>query len=117
VAACHDVSDGGLLVALAEMAVAGDVGLLLEPPETSLPAHAFWFGEEQARYVVATADGAGLVAAARAAGIPARLLGQAGGSDLQLPGVAPIVLSELRAVRDRFFASWMEAEHENVAQS
>ena len=50
VAACHDVSDGGLLVAVAEMALAGDTGVALTAPETS---HAFWFGEEQARYVLA----------------------------------------------------------------
>ena len=38
VAACHDVSDGGLLVAVAEMALAGDTGVDLTAPETSTPS-------------------------------------------------------------------------------
>src|SRR5205085_7117422 len=48
--AVHDVSDGGLLVALAEMAMAGGIGAELDA--APFAAHAFWFGEDQARYVV-----------------------------------------------------------------
>ena len=53
---CHDVSDGGLLVAVAEMAMAGGVGASIETgsarphPE---PLHAWLFGEDQGRYVIA----------------------------------------------------------------
>ena len=54
----HDVSDGGLLVAIAEMALAGGIGVQLFPYEGKLPAHAAWFGEDQARYVVEAAPGA-----------------------------------------------------------
>src|SRR5262249_12838059 len=50
--AVHDLSDGGLLVALAEMAMASGIGAHLHPAPAELPAHAFWFGEDQARYVV-----------------------------------------------------------------
>ncbi|HEY2131521.1 MAG TPA: phosphoribosylformylglycinamidine synthase subunit PurL, partial [Acetobacteraceae bacterium] len=46
VRACHDVSDGGILVAVAEMALAGKTGVTLTAAPT-LPAHAFWFGEDQ----------------------------------------------------------------------
>jgi phosphoribosylformylglycinamidine synthase subunit PurL len=52
VTAVHDVSDGGLLVALAEMAMAGHVGCQLEPAVGR--ADAYWFGEDQARYIVTT---------------------------------------------------------------
>ena len=48
----HDVSDGGLLVAVAEMALAGEIGVQLFPYEGKLPVHAAWFGEDQGRYVV-----------------------------------------------------------------
>src|SRR6202166_3953066 len=51
VTAVHDISDGGLLVALAEMAMASGIGAVLEA-HFKMPAHAFWFGEDQARYVV-----------------------------------------------------------------
>ena len=56
VAACHDLSDGGLLVALAEMAMAGMRGLALDPLPTELPLHAYLFGEDQARYLIETPD-------------------------------------------------------------
>ncbi|MBN8920803.1 MAG: phosphoribosylformylglycinamidine synthase subunit PurL, partial [Rhizobiales bacterium] len=50
--AVHDVSDGGLLVALAEMAMASGIGARLYGAPALIPPHAFWFGEDQARYVV-----------------------------------------------------------------
>src|SRR5262249_21938831 len=54
--ACHDLSDGGLLVALAEMAIAGGVGATVSAPAGISHEHAFWFGEDQARYLVTTRD-------------------------------------------------------------
>ncbi len=63
--AVHDLSDGGLLVALAEMAMASGIGAELEA--APIPAHAFWFGEDQARYVLTVPAGkAAKVATARA---------------------------------------------------
>src|SRR6266436_1908181 len=50
--AVHDVSDGGLLIALAEMAIASGIGAQLLAAPASIVQHAFWFGEDQARYVV-----------------------------------------------------------------
>lgn len=47
--ACHDLSDGGLLIALAEMALAGNCGVELHCPQDP----AFLFGEDQARYLIA----------------------------------------------------------------
>src|SRR5476651_116964 len=48
----HDVSDGGLLIALAEMAIAGGIGARLLPAPAAIVPHAWWFGEDQARYIV-----------------------------------------------------------------
>ncbi len=117
VKACHDVADGGLLVALAEMALAGETGAILDPPPPDLPAHAFWFGEEQGRYVLALADGAAMLVAAEMAGVPARFLGRSDrsestGRDLTLPGGLAISLAELQAARERFFPAFMAAPHE-----
>src|SRR5438309_2924966 len=55
VAACHDISDGGLLVAVAEMAMAGGHGVAFDPAPAGRPTHAWLFGEDQARYLVETA--------------------------------------------------------------
>jgi phosphoribosylformylglycinamidine synthase II len=110
VQACHDVSDGGLLVAVTEMALAGGVGVSLREPPDGPAAHAFWFGEDQARYVLAVADPAALLAAAAAAGVPARLLGVSGGTDLTLPGGHTMSLVRLREMHERFFPAWMDVE-------
>jgi phosphoribosylformylglycinamidine synthase len=107
VRACHDVSDGGLLVTVAEMALGGDVGAtLLDAPAGSVP-HGFWFGEDQARYVLAVADADAILIAAESAGVPAQRLGRAEGTHLTLPGGVSISLAELRAAHERFFPAWM----------
>jgi len=113
VRACHDVSDGGLLVALTEMALAGDVGARLAAPPSFVPAHAWWFGEDQGRYVLAVGDGVGVLEDAARAGIPARRIGRTGGrgeqAHLTLPDGLAISLQALRAAHERFFPAWMEA--------
>ena len=107
VRACHDVSDGGLLVAVAEMALAGDTGVRLLAGPAAMAAHAFWFGEDQARYLVAVDDAAALLQAAATAGVPAALLGVSGGEDLTLPSGDPISLERLRAVHEHALPSLM----------
>lgn len=103
--AVHDVSDGGLLVAIAEMAMAAGIGAELD--RAPLAAHAFWFGEDQARYVVTVAAGVAetVMARARAAGVPARQVGLTGGDALTLEGERPIVVAKLR----ERFEGWLPA--------
>jgi phosphoribosylformylglycinamidine synthase len=103
VAACHDVSDGGLLIAVAEMALAGDTGVALTPHASS---PAFWFGEDQARYILAVADGAALIAAAQAASIAAEHIGRTGGNRLTLSDSIAISIVTLREAHERFFPAW-----------
>jgi len=107
VRACHDASDGGLLVAVAEMALGGRIGATLAAPPAGVAAHAFWFGEDQARYVLAVADADAVLAAAVTAGVPAMRLGRVGGEDLTLPGGVAISVKELRVAHERFFPAWM----------
>ncbi|RAI42536.1 AIR synthase-related protein, partial [Rhodoplanes roseus] len=108
VTAVHDVSDGGLLVAVAEMAMAGGLGAHLDAAAPgAIPAHAFWFGEDQARYVVTVpAAGAATVEArARAAGVPVQTLGTTGGHALAISGERAI---QLHALTERF-EHWLPA--------
>ena len=103
--AVHDVSDGGLLVALAEMAMASGIGAELDA--APIAAHAFWFGEDQARYVltVRAKDADRIVARAQAAGVPLRQLGTTGGDALTLAGERPIAVERLREA----FEGWLPA--------
>jgi phosphoribosylformylglycinamidine synthase len=106
--AAHDLSDGGLAVALAEMALAGDVGATIERlPEG--PAHAVLFGEDQSRYlIVAEPDEARkILIDAGATGVPALVLGATGGSALILPLEAPILLSVLQHAHEAPLPAYM----------
>jgi phosphoribosylformylglycinamidine synthase subunit PurL len=109
VSAVHDVSDGGLLVAIAEMALAGARGVDLEQPPAPLPPHALWFGEDQARYVVAASpDQADAIhKAAAVAKVPLRLLGRVGGDAIKLEGEAPLPLAALVIAHEDWLPRFM----------
>ncbi|MEC8309536.1 MAG: phosphoribosylformylglycinamidine synthase subunit PurL [Pseudomonadota bacterium] len=74
VSAAHDISDGGLAVAIAEMCIAGGLGASIDVPDTGNIV-GWAFGEDQARYVVATSALDELLAAAHDAGVPAAAIG------------------------------------------
>jgi phosphoribosylformylglycinamidine synthase subunit PurL len=109
VSVVHDISDGGLLVAVAEMALAGGLGVALDAAPEGRPAHAVWFGEDQGRYLVAAApdEAALILQEAAKAGLPARCVGKAGGDALKLPGEAPLLLSSLRTAHERWLPRFM----------
>ncbi len=107
VSACHDVSDGGLLVAVAEMVMAGASGVSLMPAPSGLAPHAYWFGEDQARYVVATQNPAALLREFGAACVPAAVIGRTEGTGLTLPDGVTISASRLHEAHERFFPAWM----------
>jgi len=108
VSACHDLSDGGFLVALAEMAMAGGIGADLALPE-SLPAHAFLFGEDQARYLLVTPAPDALLAAASKADVPASIVGKTGGDALTLSNGNAISVAELRRINEAWLPAYMAA--------
>jgi phosphoribosylformylglycinamidine synthase len=104
IAACHDVSDGGLLVTIAEMLMAGGTGATLDSPSTDA---AFWFGEDQGRYVIATAQPENVLKAAENGGIPAFVLGQSGGKALNFTGGARILVSDLQNLNEHWLPAFM----------
>jgi phosphoribosylformylglycinamidine synthase II len=107
ITAAHDVSDGGLLVALAEMAMASRIGATLDHHVSAVLAHAFWFGEDQARYVVTARDERTVTERARAAGVPMTKIGVTGGAVLSLPDEGPIPITALIAAFESWFPTYM----------
>jgi phosphoribosylformylglycinamidine synthase len=107
--ACHDVSDGGTLVALAEMTMVHGVGARVYSHPREIPGHAFWFGEDQGRYLVAVPDSASFIRAADAAGVPAMRIATSGGGDLTLPDGGTISIESLRTANAAFFPEWMDS--------
>jgi phosphoribosylformylglycinamidine synthase len=108
VRSCHDLSEGGLAVALAEMAMAGERGVALDPLPSDPPCIAYLFGEDQARYLLETADPATVLAAARAEGISARAVGTVGGVALTLPGAGAISVNALKTANEAWLPGYME---------
>jgi len=108
VAACHDLSDGGLLTAIAEMAMAGDRGVRLAPLPDDLPRHAYLFGEDQARYLIETAIPDAVLAAAAAASVAARVVGSVGGAALTLPGAGAISVHALETAHEAWLPGYMK---------
>ncbi|MEX2644099.1 MAG: phosphoribosylformylglycinamidine synthase subunit PurL [Acetobacterales bacterium] len=107
VAACHDISDGGLLVAVAEMALAGMVGAELLPPPDSADAAGWYFGEDQARYMLAVRHPEAVIEAAQSAGVPVVAVGTSGGDALTVPGKGVISLAVLRDIHEGWLPQFM----------
>jgi phosphoribosylformylglycinamidine synthase len=100
VAAAHDLGDGGLALAAAEMALAGGVGVeIFAEPE--MAAAEWFFGEDQGRYLLAAApeDSDRLLVMALEAGVALRVAGEVGGEAVRL-GNATVSLAALRAAHE-----------------
>ncbi len=107
VTACHDIADGGLGVALAEMAMAGSRGAVLETPETDLPLFAWLFGEDQGRYLLTTTEPEKVIAAVQKAGVFAQIIGKTGSERLTVGSEIAISLSELQNLHEGWLPGFM----------
>jgi phosphoribosylformylglycinamidine synthase subunit PurL len=112
--ACHDISSGGLAIALAEMVIASGRGMQIDISDAAGPAHAVLFGEDQARYVVTVAaDLAGyLMVNAEGAGVPFRRLGKVGGNTFSVDGLFSLEVSRLREAHESWFPRYMDGSAE-----
>ncbi|RFC65739.1 MULTISPECIES: phosphoribosylformylglycinamidine synthase subunit PurL [Mesorhizobium] len=107
--AVHDLSDGGLAVALAEMAIASGIGARVN--EATGNSAAAWFGEDQGRYLVTVAAGRqdAVVAEASKSGVRVAVIGMTGGDSLKLGGTRAIPVKDLKAAHEGWFPAFMAA--------
>jgi len=113
----HDLSDGGMLVALAEMALASNIGLKHIGFSGEFPPyHAEAFGEDQGCYLVAIKD-TELDAVFESAQIYSSeyvltclVVAQAGGDSIVIPGEVPIKLDELRTLHEGWLPQYMNGK-------
>jgi phosphoribosylformylglycinamidine synthase subunit PurL len=110
VTAVHDVSDGGLIIALAEMAMASRLGAVLEAP-LDVPAHAFWFGEDQARYIITAEDADRIMQLAKTAAVPIMRLGATGGRVLAFGDERPLPIADLLKRFEEWLPAYMAGSH------
>jgi phosphoribosylformylglycinamidine synthase subunit PurL len=115
VSAVHDCSDGGAGIAVAEMALAGNIGMKMTVvPQIPNPS-AILFGEDQGRYVVTTKDPDRVRAIANEAQLFAVPIGTTGGDALVFDlvdrgGEQRVSLSDFRAAHEGFFPKLMGSE-------
>ena len=107
ITACHDISDGGLLVALAEMALAGRCGADITVESGVIPLSHYCFGEDQGRYLVATRDKIKITEMAKRFGIELTYLGKSGGNTLTVNKRTSISLKSLRDAHESWFPEYM----------
>lgn len=110
VVSSHDVADGGLIVTIAEMALAGGVGAYLTAFDGASPR--VLFGEDQGRYVLAVRPdvAAAVQEKAKAAGVPVTVLGETRGTALSGRGGDIVSLKRLRDANENWLPTYMAAE-------
>ena len=114
VTAAHDISDGGIAVALAEMALAGNIGADIQ---MYTDFDRSYFAEDQARYVLTIDEKAfdALLERAAAEGVQFHGIGRVGGESLLFRAddghvQTKVSLAELRAAHEGFFPKLMGSE-------
>jgi len=111
--AVHDLSDGGLAVGLAEMAMASGIGATVSQLAQGDPIPQF-FGEDQGRYLVTvnfpaqSGEFEAMLAELKQLGIFAPWIGTTGGSELKLGHARAIPVTELTAAHESWFPTFME---------
>ena len=109
ITACHDLSDGGLAIALAEMVIKSHHGISAKLTGKT-PAHAELFGEDQARYLISVnADQYAVVEEqAKAADVKLTNLGKVTGQDLVVEGYIKLSAKQLENAYESWFPDFME---------
>ena len=102
ISACHDVSDGGLLVALTEMTYRYNIGASISANGDA----GFWFGEDQARYVV-SGNADIILAAAKKAEVAATPLGKTQAATLEIKGQFALQVSKLVEAYEGWLPKYM----------
>ncbi|MFO1260355.1 MAG: phosphoribosylformylglycinamidine synthase subunit PurL [Sphingomonadaceae bacterium] len=115
--ACHDVSDGGIAVTVAEMALAGNIGAMIQSHDED---HAFddpraFFAEDQGLYIVTISDASlsDFLAAGEASGVQIQPIGRTCGTRLMFEladSDHAIALADLRSAHEGFFPALMDGE-------
>jgi len=118
ITACHDISDGGLLVALAEMTYRNGIGATChlerseaESKDLKIPRQArdditLCFGEDQARYILTTKNSSTILEAAKKACVAAAVIGKTQAENLEFAG-EKIATATLRKTNESWLPGYM----------
>ena len=107
--AAHDLSDGGLAIAACEMAFTNNIGVSLAGPPNMTKHHAWLFGEDQARYLLAVDEYSvnPIISTAKDKGMVAQIVGKIGGDRISAAGAFDVSLAGLREKHEAWLPDFM----------
>ena len=107
--AAHDLSDGGLAIAACEMAFTNNIGVSLASPPNMTKHHAWLFGEDQARYLLAVDEYSvnPIISTAKDKGMAAQIVGKIGGDRISAAGAFDVSLAGLREKHEAWLPDFM----------
>ena len=107
--AAHDLSDGGLAIAACEMAFTNNIGVSLAGPPNMTKHHAWLFGEDQARYLLAVDEYSvnPIISTAKDKGMAAQIVGKIGGDRISAAGAFDVSLAGLREKHEAWLPDFM----------
>ena len=107
--AVHDLSDGGLAIAACEMAFTNNKGVTLSAPPNMIKRHAWLFGEDQARYLLAVDEHSvnPVISTAKDKGMLAQIVGKIGGDRVSAAGAFDVSLVGLREKHEGWLPKFM----------
>jgi phosphoribosylformylglycinamidine synthase II len=105
----HDISDGGLLIALAEMCIAGNIGVKLDLNKEEMN-HGFLFGEDQGRYIISVPKSflSSTIKTLEGKGIYSQNIGETRGKKIIINEQDQISIETLRDLHEKWFKEYME---------
>jgi phosphoribosylformylglycinamidine synthase subunit PurL len=94
------------------MAMAGGIGARLLAAPGEIVPHAYWFGEDQARYIVTVPgrEAGHVLAKMKGCGVPCVRIGTTGGETIAIAGEAPVSVSSLKTGFEGWFPAYMNGK-------
>lgn len=99
----HDISDGGLAIAVAEMCMTSDIGARININYSARPDF-YLFSETQGVIVIETKEDEMIIKAAKKAGISVEKIGTTGGDSMKINDIVDIKIDTLKKENNKFFA-------------
>ena len=88
-------------------------GAVLDAARGATVPHGYWFGEDQARYVVTVrdADLLGVLSKLKSVEVPCVQLGKTGGDAIAVAGEQPVKIEKLRHAFERWLPDYMAGKN------
>ena len=104
---CHDTSDGGILLGLAEMVIENKIGIEITISNKKLSDNEWFFSEDQSRYIVISKKHDNLIKLAKKNNVSLEWIGKVKGKSLKIKNSFDISVKELINYNNKWFNNYM----------